>query len=324
MTHLKQYKNNVILALVITLFIILPDIIGSLKWSHYGNYDLLTFLEIIFTYIVAYIFTLLPIIYLIGLSFVLIGMGFVEVLYYAFFYTYMEVFDWSLLSEAEDIIGSLKSIESYIIVMMIILAILFITLYYTIKHFKKKTVKHAKYYLLILLILYSLVVYNQKNYFPKNNHLSYINISTTLILAGIHALQPEKYKKYKPYKVIKNHHSIPIVVVIMGESLNSTYMNIFGYKQNDTPLLDKLKKDTNFKYFHAISGGVNTEVSVPTFFYIKREPDNIQLLKDNSTNILKLAKNNGYKTYWISTQKEETSTKNMIKNYTDVIKTRKD
>lgn len=324
MIRLKQYKNNILLAFIITIFVILPDLVGNLKWSHYENYDYITFLEIIFTYLLVYIATLFSTIYLLGISFALVLMGFVEVAYYAFFYTYMEVFDWSLLSEAEDIIGSLKSIKLYIIAIVIILTILFAILNYSIKYFNKKTTKNAKYYLLTIIIAYCFLIYNQKNYFPKNDHLSYINISSTLILASLHAVKPEKHKKYKPYKIIKNNHSIPTVIVIMGESLNSTYMNIFGSKYNDTPLLNKLKKYKNFKYFQAISGGVNTEVCIPTFFYIKREPDNIQIIKNNTTNILKLAKNNGYKTYWISTQKEESSTIKMIKDYADIIKTRKD
>jgi len=63
-------------------------------------------------------------------------------------------------------------------------------------------------------------------------------------------------------------------------------------------------------------------VSVVTFFNVKREPQNINLLLTQKTNLLKLAKENGYKVYWLSMQNERSSISTNL-NYADIVKTRK-
>jgi glucan phosphoethanolaminetransferase (alkaline phosphatase superfamily) len=111
--------------------------------------------------------------------------------------------------------------------------------------------------------------------------------------------------------------------MIMGESLNYKRMHLYGWDVNNTPRLDKLTKDKNFEFAKAISSGVNTPVSIVTFFNVKREPQNTNLILSQKTNLLKLAKQNGYKTYYLSMQEEGTSISSIL-NYADIKKTRKD
>ncbi len=54
-------------------------------------------------------------------------------------------------------------------------------------------------------------------------------------------------------------------------------MQLFGYKTNNTPNLNRLKLSSNFYFEEILSGGVNTPVSIVTLFTQKREPQNIDI-----------------------------------------------
>jgi glucan phosphoethanolaminetransferase (alkaline phosphatase superfamily) len=47
---------------------------------------------------------------------------------------------------------------------------------------------------------------------------------------------------------------------------------------------------------------VATPTSIPMFFNLVREPGNINLLQNKVANLFRLAKENGYKTFWLSSQ----------------------
>ncbi len=320
---LLHYKNNFILTAIISVFFILPDILANYKWNYFSHYCMsILLIEIILTYIFVFLLTMLRPIYFTIISLIFISLGFIEVLYYAFFRTYINDFDWSLLSESEDIIESLKSISTYVIFVIILMFFLLILIFLIAKKINAKQT-NTKYTLIITFVLYFLFVISHKEQFPNKKYFSYINISSTMILATIKIFTPLSRKRYIPYTVNKISNGKKIIIVIMGESLNSTLMGLFCPKICDTPLLDKLKKDKNFIYKLAISGGINTSVSIPTFFCLKREPLNNKLLKTEKTNLLKLAEENGYKILWISTQNAENTTKSILLKYAEIIKTRK-
>jgi glucan phosphoethanolaminetransferase (alkaline phosphatase superfamily) len=123
-------------------------------------------------------------------------------------------------------------------------------------------------------------------------------------LALLETFRKRPHHDYKPYSVKKTSNGKKIVIMIMGESVNFKRMHLYGWDVNDTPNLDKLKNDKNFIYKPAVSYSVRTICSVTTFFYNKREPDNMNLLLNNKTNIMKLASENGYDTYWLSMQSD--------------------
>jgi glucan phosphoethanolaminetransferase (alkaline phosphatase superfamily) len=318
-----KLKNNFTLSFIITLMLFVPDILANYKWVHYSDYNLETFVfGIVLSWVVVFLLTMMKDIYFVFISFSLVALGFIELVYYDFFYSYMNNYDWGLITESEDIIGSLKSIAHYLFIVLVVMTLFLLALYFLKKYLKPRRSKYAKY--LFLTILISLVFYiSNNNNFPNKKYFSYINTGATLISALIHYATPEQKQTFKPYEVSKNTHVKPIVIMIMGESLNAKKMHLFDFPYKDTPLLDKLKKDEHFQYKMAISAGVNTAISVPTFFYIKREPHNRELEASDKTNLMYLAKKNGYKTYWLSTQHEEKETA-LIYKYADVVKTRDD
>lgn len=321
---LLSYKNNFILAFIVTGMILFPDMLANYHWKHYADYDLFLFvLEILSIYIFLLLFTMTKKIYFIISSFFLVSIGFVEIVYYAFFRTYMKDYDWGLIVETEDIIGSLKSIISLVMLVLFLMVIFLIILYLLEKYIKPRKNRYAKYILLLSSGIFFIGAIYNSHKFPNKKYFSLINTSSTLVLAIAHAFSFHKEKKFLPYSVIKANSQKPIVIMIMGESLNAKKMNLFGFNYLNTPMLNQLKTDINFQYKSAVSGGVDTVISVPTFFYVKREPQNRILANSNKTNLMRLAKQNGYKTYWLSTQHEEREIEEVFQ-YADVVKTRRD
>ena len=114
---------------------------------------------------------------------------------------------------------------------------------------------------------------------------------------------------YAPYLLVDQPSVLPAnIVVVMGESLNPDHMGLFGYARDTTPYFSALKDDPNLFYTKIYSGGVSTKVSVPTFFNLKREPFNAQVLYRGEANLFKLAKRRGLRTWWLSTQNSNLAT----------------
>lgn len=109
---------------------------------------------------------------------------------------------------------------------------------------------------------------------------------------------------YKPYQITYNSPKIKNIVLIMGESLSSRYMQLYGYKQQNTPFLNKLKSNPNFSYTKGISSSVDTLTSLQLFFNIMHNPGFIELIRNKSANLFNLARHQNYKTFLISAQGE--------------------
>ena len=122
-------------------------------------------------------------------------------------------------------------------------------------------------------------------------------------------LDGREVKNYMPYRLVEHEAPSPAnVVVILGESLGRSHMGLFGYDRDTTPNLSALKGDTNFVYLPAIAGGISTKASVPLFFNVQREPDNVQHMYRYETNLLKMAKERGMVTHFVTTQTSHLTT----------------
>ncbi|MDR1434856.1 MAG: sulfatase-like hydrolase/transferase [Puniceicoccales bacterium] len=115
-------------------------------------------------------------------------------------------------------------------------------------------------------------------------------------------------KTYQPYAVEKNQffeRESPInIVYIIGESCNYRHMSLFGYGRNDTtPRLKSLAQNNdNFIFQVGISGANSTLSSVKFITNAIYEPDNLKQTSLETTNLFKLAKQNNFKTFYLSMQ----------------------
>ena len=122
-------------------------------------------------------------------------------------------------------------------------------------------------------------------------------------------LDKVKKKAYKPYQISKiknNNEENKIVILIWGESTNSKDMHVINnklFRKNTPKLEDFAKKNKNhFMSMTSISSSTATRSSSPLFFNLIKEPGNILPIKNISHNLFKMAKENGYKTHWLSSQ----------------------
>lgn len=111
---------------------------------------------------------------------------------------------------------------------------------------------------------------------------------------------------FQPYQVSKTQ-GLPDkinIILVYGESFNYHNQSLYGYKHDTTPKLRQLalNEPHNFVYKCGIAGAVSTQQSIPVFFNLQQEPKNYQMQIGMSLNLFKLAKEQGFKTIFISAQ----------------------
>lgn len=93
------------------------------------------------------------------------------------------------------------------------------------------------------------------------------------------------------------------IVVVMGESATPNHMSLYGYERKTTPCLDELAADdSNLVYRTGISAANATRSSLPLFYNVQYHPLDINMVKNQPANLFKLAKSQGFKTFYISGQ----------------------
>ena len=121
----------------------------------------------------------------------------------------------------------------------------------------------------------------------------------------VHSKSKVKSHDYKPYTVTYSASKVKNVVLIMGESLSSRYMHLYGYNQPNTPYLDSLKNNPNFAYAKGVSSSVSTRTCLQLFFNTFHNPGFVECIRKKDGNLFRLARHQGYKTFVLSAQNEK-------------------
>ncbi|MDI9341619.1 MAG: sulfatase-like hydrolase/transferase [Sediminibacterium sp.] len=148
------------------------------------------------------------------------------------------------------------------------------------------------------------------------------------------------FGNYLPYKLSDTNTEVPdkpvpaslpssgaSIVLIIGESATSEHMSVFGYRINTTPGLLKLQQEGILFAKKSIAQASCTDVSLLSFFNLLDSVNQYQTVLNGKHLLFKLAKDQGYKTYFITAQSSDGATNyagQMNKNYIDVFKTSKD
>ena len=82
-----------------------------------------------------------------------------------------------------------------------------------------------------------------------------------------------------------------------------TVLLAVSYERDTTPNLEAYKKQPNFFYKPSFSSAVSTRVSLALFYNTVYEPDNVVHISHMETSLYKLAKQSGFNTHYITTQK---------------------
>ena len=94
------------------------------------------------------------------------------------------------------------------------------------------------------------------------------------------------------------------VVLVIGESLRYDRLSLLGYHSPTTPNLDRLfaRKDIYADWIYA--GGTVTKTAVSVILNRLKYPGVTAQISTQTNNMFKLAKDNGFKTYFFSAQEE--------------------
>ncbi len=95
------------------------------------------------------------------------------------------------------------------------------------------------------------------------------------------------------------------VVFILGESLGLRHLQLFGYAQPTTPRLKELFDKQKLFIKRGVSGGVSTDVSIPMLMHGANGEEAATTIAIQNNCLFKLAKQNGFKTAFISAQTQE-------------------
>lgn len=305
----KGYKSkNFLFALVATLMTFAPDIVMNLMTnSHiiieplfvfyvFGFMFLLSFCQnvVVYTFITIWIL-----------------MQIVQLNFMAFFghpITASEIMN--IIYERRDIFDLAYLQQTWFVVPMIVLFYGIMTFIFYIG--SKESVK-IRWMFLVVLYLAAHKPYRAFSetkgiwYFqPGPTRSSFKNSINTFSYFFFQYLWKDNHSSevvWEPYQTKNIFSDTQNVLLIFGESLYSEHMPMFGYHRNTFPLLQKrIENNKNISVAKAISPGISTATSTALFFNSIREPGNIKEIRNLTGNMFKIAKENGFETYYFSNQ----------------------
>lgn len=115
-------------------------------------------------------------------------------------------------------------------------------------------------------------------------------------------------EKQEQLKQLQQTNTIPIVsvnpqhktyVVIIGESVRKDYMSAYGFKYSNTPFTDN---NASLIWDGLIAPASNTQSSIPHLISQSSYLDNREVNAQLNNNIISIANDAGFETYWLSNQ----------------------
>ncbi len=165
---------------------------------------------------------------------------------------------------------------------------------------------HGSYTLLCLIICckfyYDASSLNIQHHFNPADTTLQNSLKVLTLLPYIAQTHPINWQ---PYSVTPKQNNSPVqnILLIMGESLTSSHLPMFGYHRNTLPHIQQLLTNNNlWKHAQGISGSVGTRGALTLFWTLTREPGNLANIRNSSGNLFELAHQAGFKNYYYSTQ----------------------
>lgn len=333
---MEKYKfilGNLFISMLLTFIILLPDVIFShLNQNYNFEIEFKDIIAVLFVMIIITFYSKKIISFIIALFLVLI---FLQISNFNFFGSLVDPHGIILVFlEIDEIFETLNETKVIFIYPIVSIIPSFIMLYLYLKLTSIKTIQKSCFRYLFIILLAFLPIKasfstSSEKFMPKNDSFSLRNIlysSSYFIGKDLwsNLYSNKKLKEFKPYEVINTQKVNRTIVLVMGESLTYKHMNLYGYSRETTPNLNVFKNEENFRYFKAISSAVYTKVSLPMFFNLQREPENYAHTLGKTSNLFKLAKLNGFNTYFYSKQKLKLISNSLSMSDIDSFKSVKD
>ena len=183
----------------------------------------------------------------------------------------------------------------------------FAAFYVTIKwSFKRKIIGTISLSTFFITSFVVLAVTRVPRFDPNEARFTLFNSVNSFLSYWIIACKHYTIKDYKPYvvKQIKKINEPVTIVYILGESCNMNHMSLYGYNIETTPQLKTFAQNNqNFYYTKGIAGAIATFPSSKFMLNVIGEPDNVKMTSQDVTNLFKIAKMAGFRTFYISAQR---------------------
>ncbi len=304
----KRLLRHLFNALILTLLLLLPDFVYMILNPNYFTWRPAIIKELAALYLLAFLILGVQRFWLrFGFALFIMLLSFAQLFHFSYFHSYIMPYEIGLIDHVAEIVDTISDVFSYTYVPVVIFVVQLVLVYLFLRRAQAQRIPYVGVLIALLLLIGPISAHKRKRayvYLPKSTSFSFKNtyVALSWYLAKF-AFKHQTHHHFKPYKVIETNDTLPYnIIVVMGESLTSKKMSLFGYPKESTPFLDSIKNRPNFRYTWGISGGISTDVSVPSFFALKREPQNTTPLITNSTNLLRIAKEHGYKTHYVTTQ----------------------
>lgn len=112
--------------------------------------------------------------------------------------------------------------------------------------------------------------------------------------------------QYQPYRVVREpiaEAALPQNLwLVIFDSTRADHWGLSGYARDTTPTMSQWVREGQARWHHGIAGATATSASLTLLINGVREPGNLAQQRSYQTNLMRLARRAGYRTYWLSTQ----------------------
>ena len=307
---MSRIRINIILVLLTVLALITPDFLAQIFTDN--NQAALSGKFLLGVTGFAIVLSFAPrrfILIILGIFIVLELIQFCNLFYYVTLITSAKF--RLLLDEFDEVWSTGKEAIAFLYFVPLLVLAPYGALIFAYSKLEYRRIK-TKWAILPVLLLIAIIpyrvdkAYHGKNYYPDPSDHSLRNTLYAVTnylynLVNSKDIAEYNYQEYQVKSIDSNKQNVNVILII-GESASYRHMSLFGYHRDTNPLLSSLKKDPNFIYLKGLSGGVSTPVSLPLLMNNVYEPNNMKAIEDKKANLFKLAKEHGFKTFYISAQ----------------------
>ncbi|MET4729692.1 hypothetical protein ABIE09_003506 [Lysobacter enzymogenes] len=131
---------------------------------------------------------------------------------------------------------------------------------------------------------------------------------------------------YRPYRVEAAPAAAPpqAIWLVIFDSTRLDRWRLAGHARDTTPNFSRWVRQDQARWHRGIAGAVSTRASLTLLLNGVREPGNLQQLRSHDSNLFRLAKRAGYRTYWLSTQYRDDLLQQFDAASIDVARSRED
>lgn len=133
---------------------------------------------------------------------------------------------------------------------------------------------------------------------------------------------------YRPYRIARDAAGdtarAKSIWLVIFDSTRTDHWGLAGYTRDTTPTMSRWVARGEARWHRGIAGAAATRASLTLLLNGVREPGNLAQLRSHQSNLFRLGKRAGYRTYWLSTQYGGKLLEDLDTASIDVVRARED